>query len=257
MVSDYLARMDHAASGGQDRWMAVIRKAGGGDDRALAGLRAPCRSLRAPGFFPAAAMCRLREGVRVGESAWSGKPGRFLGEFGCDSAVKPGGFLTCRREFFSRGHDHGRGSHHVSDHRQRLCTVWPTLRKNYRSVQHPFDLAPRGDDRALVALEISAVNTGNNRASNQTMRKPTKGRETWSDIQWVATPTRERLAATRKRTLRSVPARGARSVWSECRSRVIESRKFVYRLRRSTGTSTSKGRQKGMVRNRFQMPQNA
>ena len=62
------------------------------------------------------------------------------------------------------------------------------------------------------------------------MRKPTKGRETWSDIQWVANPTRERLAATRKRTLRSVPARGARSVWSESRSRVIESRKSVDRL---------------------------
>jgi hypothetical protein len=37
------------------------------------------------------------------------------------------------------------------------------------------------------------------------------------------------LAATRKRTLRSVPARGARSVWSECLSRVIESRKTFYR----------------------------
>jgi len=45
------------------------------------------------------------------------------------------------------------------------------------------------------------------------------------ETQWVTNPTRERLAATRKRTLRSVPARGARSVWSECQSRVIESRK--------------------------------
>ena len=44
------------------------------------------------------------------------------------------------------------------------------------------------------------------------------------DTQWVTTPTRERLAAARKRTLRSVAARRARSVWSVCRSRVIESR---------------------------------
>ena len=50
------------------------------------------------------------------------------------------------------------------------------------------------------------------------------------DTQWTMSPTRERLAATRKRTLRSVPARGARSVWSECRSRVIEPRKSAYRL---------------------------
>jgi hypothetical protein len=40
----------------------------------------------------------------------------------------------------------------------------------------------------------------------------------------VINPARERLATTRKRTLRSVTARGARSVWSECQSRVIESR---------------------------------
>jgi len=38
------------------------------------------------------------------------------------------------------------------------------------------------------------------------------------------TPTRERLAATRKRTLCRVAARRARSVWSKCQSRVIESR---------------------------------
>jgi hypothetical protein len=44
------------------------------------------------------------------------------------------------------------------------------------------------------------------------------------------TPTRERLAATWKRTLRSAAARGARSVWSECQSHVIESRKFAARL---------------------------
>ena len=50
------------------------------------------------------------------------------------------------------------------------------------------------------------------------------------DTQWVNTPTRERLAAVRKRTLRRVPARGARSVWSECQSRVIESRKLAARL---------------------------
>ena len=49
------------------------------------------------------------------------------------------------------------------------------------------------------------------------------------DTQWVTNPTRERLAATRKRTLRSAPARGARSVWSECQSRVIESRKTFSR----------------------------
>lgn len=50
------------------------------------------------------------------------------------------------------------------------------------------------------------------------------------DTQWVNIPTRERLAATRKRTLRSVLARGARSVWSKCQSRVIEFRNSVYRL---------------------------
>jgi hypothetical protein len=51
-----------------------------------------------------------------------------------------------------------------------------------------------------------------------------------NDTQWVNTPTRERLAATRKRTLRRVTVRGARSVWSECQSRVIESRNSVDRL---------------------------
>jgi len=51
-----------------------------------------------------------------------------------------------------------------------------------------------------------------------------------NDTQWVNTPTRERLAATRKRTLRRVTARGARSVWSECQSRVIESRNSADRL---------------------------
>ncbi len=62
------------------------------------------------------------------------------------------------------------------------------------------------------------------------------------DTQWVVTPTRERLAATRKRTLRSVSARDARSVWSKCRSRVIESRNFSYRLGlpvRSRGDNTA------------------
>ena len=60
------------------------------------------------------------------------------------------------------------------------------------------------------------------------MRKPTKRRMKHAKAtQWVSSPTRERLAATRKRTLRSVPVRGARSVWSECQSRVIESRKFA------------------------------
>ena len=50
-----------------------------------------------------------------------------------------------------------------------------------------------------------------------------------SETQWVTSTTRERLAATRKRTLRSVTARDARSVWSECISRVIESRKTFNR----------------------------
>ena len=52
-------------------------------------------------------------------------------------------------------------------------------------------------------------------------------------IQWVITPTRQRLAADRKRTLRSRrpkrfgrTAMAARSVWSEPQSRVIESRNF-------------------------------
>jgi hypothetical protein len=50
-----------------------------------------------------------------------------------------------------------------------------------------------------------------------------------NDTQWAKTPTRERLAAARKRTLRRGSARAARSVWSKCRSRVIESRKLTKR----------------------------
>jgi hypothetical protein len=50
-----------------------------------------------------------------------------------------------------------------------------------------------------------------------------------NDTPWETMPTRERLAATRKRPLRSVPARGARSVGRKCRSRVIESRKVKHR----------------------------
>jgi len=46
------------------------------------------------------------------------------------------------------------------------------------------------------------------------------------DTQWVATPTRQRLATSRKRALRSRPVRAARSVCSEYRSHVIELRKF-------------------------------
>ncbi len=49
------------------------------------------------------------------------------------------------------------------------------------------------------------------------------------DTQWVKTPTRERLAAARKRTLRSGSVRAARSVWSEYQSRVIESRNHTHR----------------------------
>ena len=51
-----------------------------------------------------------------------------------------------------------------------------------------------------------------------------------SDTQWANTPTRERLAAARKRTLRSATVRRARSVWSKCQSRVIEFRKLTHRL---------------------------
>ena len=47
------------------------------------------------------------------------------------------------------------------------------------------------------------------------------------DTQWVATPTRQRLATSRKRALRSRSVRAARSVCSEHQSRVIESRKLV------------------------------
>ena len=88
MVSDYQARRDQAASGGQDRWVAVIREAG------------------------------------------------------CDSAFKLGEFLTCRREFFYLGSDHSIGSHPVPNHRQRLRTVWPTLRGNYRS-EPPDGVRPK------------------------------------------------------------------------------------------------------------------
>ena len=49
------------------------------------------------------------------------------------------------------------------------------------------------------------------------------------DTQRVTTPARKRLATTRKRTLRRRTVMAARSVWSECQSRVIESRKFVDR----------------------------
>lgn len=49
------------------------------------------------------------------------------------------------------------------------------------------------------------------------------------DIRRVATPARQRLVTSRKRTLRSRFARAARSVWSGHRSRVIESRKFTHR----------------------------
>lgn len=47
-----------------------------------------------------------------------------------------------------------------------------------------------------------------------------------NDTRRVNNPARERLATARKRTLRSASARAARSVWSECQSRVIESRNF-------------------------------
>ena len=47
-------------------------------------------------------------------------------------------------------------------------------------------------------------------------------------IRWVATPTRQSLASSRKRTLRSRSAMAARSVWSGGRSRVIESRNFEH-----------------------------
>jgi|AntAceMinimDraft_8_1070364.scaffolds.fasta_scaffold136795_2 hypothetical protein len=46
------------------------------------------------------------------------------------------------------------------------------------------------------------------------------------DTQWVNTPTRQRLATSRKRTLRSRSVRAARSVWSEYQSRIIEPRNF-------------------------------
>ena len=46
------------------------------------------------------------------------------------------------------------------------------------------------------------------------------------DTQWVATPTRQRLATSRKRALRSRSVRAARSVCSEYRSRIIEPRNF-------------------------------
>ena len=49
------------------------------------------------------------------------------------------------------------------------------------------------------------------------------------DTQWVTTPTRQRLATSRKRALRSRSVRAARSVCSEYRSRTIEPRKFIAR----------------------------
>ncbi len=49
------------------------------------------------------------------------------------------------------------------------------------------------------------------------------------DTQWVTNPTRKRPATDRKRTLRRRPAMAARSVWSECQSRVTEPRNSHYR----------------------------
>jgi hypothetical protein len=46
-----------------------------------------------------------------------------------------------------------------------------------------------------------------------------------TDTRRVANPARQRLATSRKRTLRSCSVRTARSVWSEYQSRVTESRK--------------------------------
>ena len=47
------------------------------------------------------------------------------------------------------------------------------------------------------------------------------------NTQRVTTPARQRLATSRKRTLRSRSVKAARSVWSEHRSCVTESRNFV------------------------------
>ena len=58
---------------------------------------------------------------------------------------------------------------------------------------------------------------------NRTMKKGT------IDTQWVITPTRQRLATSRKRALRSRSVRAARSVCSEYRSRTIHPRKFLDR----------------------------
>jgi hypothetical protein len=113
MVSDYLARTDQAVSRGQDRWVVVIHKAGGSHDSALAGFRDRYRSLRAPGFFPAAAtrccFAALQEGVRVKGSVLFGELGKFLGEFVCDRAFGIGESLTCRRGFRCRGSNHSIG----------------------------------------------------------------------------------------------------------------------------------------------------
>ena len=46
------------------------------------------------------------------------------------------------------------------------------------------------------------------------------------DTRWVTSPIRQRLVTRRKRALRSCTVRAARSVCSEYRSRVIESRNF-------------------------------
>jgi hypothetical protein len=48
------------------------------------------------------------------------------------------------------------------------------------------------------------------------------------DIQRVINPVWQRLATNQKRTLRSGSVRAARSVWSESRSRVIESRNELH-----------------------------
>jgi hypothetical protein len=51
-----------------------------------------------------------------------------------------------------------------------------------------------------------------------------------NDTQWVNHSHPREVGSRSEANIASRPARGARSVWSECQSRVIESRKFANRL---------------------------
>ena len=99
-----------------------------------------------------------------------------------------------------------------------------SLRISKRKISPRFSTA--SSSRAWTGSKIFPTNLHAGKSRQLPEREESNERKMKHVIntQWVNTPTRERLAATRKRTLRSAAARSARSVWSKCQSRVIESR---------------------------------